>query len=117
MHRFLRRVAATADPTGDRSDASITQQWTRRQTADGIDSQHGWLRTELEPGARYAAVHVAFCPAFGRSPSVRVEQLAGPTVSLKPALVLPHGARIEVRAATAHREVVSILLAVSAETS
>jgi hypothetical protein len=84
-----------------RSDAppaeEITQQLTRTQSADGVETLCGWLRVDLSPGQRTANVHVAFCPPFGRTPTLEVSQTAGPPTRVKTVQLLPFGARLDVK--------------------
>jgi hypothetical protein len=92
-------VAHVATPPAslDAPAEEITQQLTRTQSADGVESLCGWLRVDLSPGQRTANVHVAFCPPFGRAPTLEVFQTAGPPTRVKTVQLLPFGARLDMK--------------------
>lgn len=75
----------------------ITQQLTRTQSADGVETLCGWLRVDLSPGQRTANAHVAFCPPFGRTPTLEVSQSSGPPTRVKTVQLLPFGARLDLK--------------------
>lgn len=102
----------SADPEeteNDQKSAALlpdeaTQQITRYQEVDGTDAIHGMLRTVVPPGEKMANLHVAFCPPFSRVPVVFAELLVGNASSVKPALVMPYGVRIDLRLASVSDE-------------
>jgi len=57
------------------------------------------LHCPLAPGQRTGSVHVAFCPPFAGIPKVTAEQISGPPARVRVGVVLPHGARVDVRLA------------------
>lgn len=77
--------------------SDVTQQLTRRRTADGLEQLHGWLRACFAPGQRWATVHVAFCPPFVQAPACEAEAVEGPAASVAVGQLVPHGARLDVR--------------------
>jgi hypothetical protein len=93
----------------------VTQQLTRSQSADGVETLSGWLRVGLDPGQRSANVHVAFCPPFGRTPTLEVTQSAGPPSRIKTVQLLPFGARVDLKLTQAGDEPASVLLRFSAQ--
>jgi hypothetical protein len=88
----------------------VTQQFVRSHTADGTETLCGWLRVEMPAGARTISSHIAFCPPFARTPGVEIHQITGPTARVKPAQVLPYGARLEVKLDHPNPEPATILL-------
>jgi hypothetical protein len=111
--RFAKKVPDTfsfAVPADE-----VTQQLTRSQSADGVETLSGWLRVGLGPGQRSANVHVAFCPPFGRTPTLEVTQSAGPPSRIKTVQLLPFGARVDLKLNQAGDEPTSVLLQFSAE--
>ena len=96
-------------------DARVTQQLTRSQAADGSQQLHGWLRTEFAAGQRTTAVHLAFCPPLGRTPTLSVDQRGGPNVRVKTAQLLPHGARLDLKLAETADEPQQVLLEFTAQ--
>ncbi len=97
-------------------DGNVLQQLVRSRASDGTESLHGWLRVPLAANQRTAAVHVAFCPPFAAAPRVDVEQREGPAARIKPAQVLPYGARFDLKLAEPTEISTFILLELSAET-
>jgi hypothetical protein len=81
-------------------DATIIQRLVRRRGLDGGDVLDGWLRADFAPSGRMAALHVAFCPPFDRTPEVHVEQLTGPAATVKPSQAYPFGVRIDIKLAS-----------------
>ena len=57
----------------------------------------GQLRARFAIGQRIENVHLAFCPPFAKAPEVTAESVSGPPASIKPSLIVPNGARIDVR--------------------
>jgi hypothetical protein len=76
---------------------TATQKLIYHRAADGTLSVEGWLQARLIAEQRTAIVHVAFCPAFDRAPTVEAEWVEGPSAELRPTLVLPWGVRWEVK--------------------
>ncbi len=93
-------------------DDDVSQQLTRRRTAEGVDSMHLWVRGEVLSGARVGAVHLAFCPPFGHTPEVLFEQADGPEATIKPGQVLPYGVRLEWKLASVATSDQSVLIEV-----
>lgn len=88
-------------PLTAQADGEIWQRYVRSLTDSGADLVRGTLRVAFLPGARLAVAHVAFCPPFDNRPQFEARQTAGPVARLKISQVLPQGARLEVRLATA----------------
>ncbi|MGY8767562.1 MAG: hypothetical protein ACKVH8_03880 [Pirellulales bacterium] len=75
---------------------NVTQQLTRA-VEDGTEVLHGQVRAEFAADQRHESIHVAFCPPLDDIPEVELMQLEGPEVSVKPAVVQPHGARFDLQ--------------------
>jgi len=103
---------ALASP--DRPDDHLTQQLLRGCAADGSEVLSGWIRVGLARGQRTAAVHVAFCPPFPRTPALVVKQVDGPPGRIKTVQLLPYGARFDLKLSRASEEPASVLLQFSA---
>lgn len=80
-------------------DASLSQSWRRFVDAAGCDVYEGYVRAVFEAGSRQAAIHLAFCPPFERTPTLETEPLDELELKLTHAVVLPYAARIDVRLA------------------
>ncbi|HVX15420.1 MAG TPA: hypothetical protein VHC22_29795 [Pirellulales bacterium] len=91
MPRAAERVVRR--PAADR----VVQKLTRFVTPEGEEVVQGLLAVRIEPGARMAAGHVAFCPPLVERPQLEVQPDAGPEATLKVGQLYPHGARIDVR--------------------
>ena len=74
----------------------VTQQITRARLADGSDVMHGVLRASFAAGERLASVHVGFCPPFQCRPRIEASWSEGPESTVKPAQILPYGARFDI---------------------
>jgi len=77
----------------------VIQRLTRLRLPGGKDVIEGMLHCPLAPGQRTGSVHVAFCPPFAGIPKVTAEQISGPPARVRLGVVLPHGARVDVRLA------------------
>jgi hypothetical protein len=77
--------------------ATISQSLTRWRAGPQRETVRAQLSAPLEPGARVATLHVAFCPPFRESPETHAEQVDGPEAELRLVQVLPYGARIDLR--------------------
>ncbi|PHR99509.1 MAG: hypothetical protein COA78_24920 [Blastopirellula sp.] len=75
---------------------NVTQELTRA-VEDGTEVLHGQVRAEFAADQRHESIHVAFCPPLDGIPEVELMQLEGPEVSVKPAVVQPHGARFDLQ--------------------
>ena len=58
---------------------------------------YGIIRCDFVPGQRQQNVHIAFCPPLQRAPQLSLDQVDGPTARLRPAVVEPFGAGVEVK--------------------
>jgi hypothetical protein len=92
------------------SDAAATQHLKYFRSTGSVQSVEGWLRAEFVSGQRTAVVHVAFCPAFSRTPQVESEPLDGPDCEIHPTLTLPWGIRWEVKLSRAANQPTSVVL-------
>ncbi|NQU23431.1 MAG: hypothetical protein HQ567_19290 [Candidatus Nealsonbacteria bacterium] len=92
----------------------VLQQFTRTRAADGSERLSGWLRAPFLAGQRTASVHVAFCPPFAVVPELSVEQVDGPPARVKTAQLLPQGARLDLKLASAAEEPHDVALEFSA---
>ena len=84
--------AASPTPT-----QSFLQQLSRSRFDSGEEIIAGTLLAEFQPRQRNAALHVAFCPPFDVVPLVEAAPIEGPPATVKPAQILTHGARFDVR--------------------
>ena len=96
-------------------DDRVLQQLVRVREADGHEAIHGTLRADFVAGQRQATLHVGFCPPLERSPVVEAEAGEGPDAEVKVSQAFAHGARLEVRLATAALEDCSVVVEVSAK--
>ncbi len=94
----------------------VTQQLTRRQTADGADELSGWLRMPFAAGQRTGSIHLAFCPPMAATPELAVEQIDGPEARIKVGQLLPYGSRLDLKLAAAAEEPTAVLVQFSART-
>ena len=78
------------------NETGSTQQLNYR-TIDGQQIVDGWFQLAFVPGQRVATAHLAFCPAFDRSPEVDAECTSEIACTIQPALVLPWGIRWEIK--------------------
>ena len=95
-----------ASPPAD----NVMQQLTLSQDAAGVQQLAGWLRVRLAAGQRSAAIHVAFCPPFSKTPELTAEQLDGPAARIRTAQLLPYGVRLDVKLAAAAAHPSNVLL-------
>ncbi|MBL9083690.1 MAG: hypothetical protein JNK76_17875 [Planctomycetales bacterium] len=99
--RLSPTVAIAAPPQAfDASTSSITRRFV---DAAGVDCFEATYRAECPADGRFAVVHAAFQPPFAAVPEVEAVlegQDRAPGVQLRTTLVLPYGARIEVRYAS-----------------
>jgi hypothetical protein len=94
----------------------VLQEFVRSRQPDGAELLTGWMRVPLSPGQRSAAVHLAFCPPFVRTPRITVAQQEGPTARIKEAQVLPFGARLDLKLAQATDTCATVLLEIMVQT-
>lgn len=95
--------------------ADVLQRLTRSRAADGSETFTGWLRVPLAAGQRTANLHLAFCPAFGQTPTITVDQQDGPAARIRPVQLLPYGARFDLKLAQTCEEDSAIVLHFVAE--
>ena len=89
-------------------DPSVTQSLVRRKLDSG-EVIEGLLLAELEPNARRATLHVAFCPPFEGDPKIeQLHQLDGPEARIEVAEVRSYGARFDVQVSQAYDEGVEV---------
>ena len=98
-------LSVSGPPAEPRATASrVLQQVVRVREADGGEAIRGWLLAEFVAGQRNATLHVGFCPPLERLPVVEAEMGDGPDAEVKVAQAFAHGARLEVRLASAAEE-------------
>ncbi len=88
----------------------VTHQITRARLADGSHVVHGVLRASFAAGERLASVHVGFCPPFQCRPRIETSWSEGPESTVKPAQILPYGARFDVWLASKPTAETSVLI-------
>ena len=77
---------------------NVLQKLTRYRTEEGVDCLKGWLRVDIPAGYRAQNVHLAFCPAFEKAPSITVQPEEGSvSCRIKTVQSLPYGAHLEVK--------------------
>lgn len=101
------RPADPAEPPSDNHE-DVMQHVLRIEMPDGTLRWQGWCRTRFGPAARHAVEHLSFCPPFLHTPHVHCRPVSGPPVRLRVSRVLPHGASVELRLASASAEPVSV---------
>jgi len=100
--RPLRRQASNT-PAPQPFDVSTSSVTRRFVDAAGVDCFEATYRAECPADGRFAVVHAVFQPPFATVPEVEAVlegQDRAPGVQLRTTLVLPYGARIEVRYAS-----------------
>jgi len=95
-------------------DAALSQNWRRYVDAAGCDVFEGYVRAAFEAGSRQAAIHLAFCPPFERTPTLETEPLDELELKLTHAVVLPYAARIDVRLAEPAEEGLRVMIGIRA---
>lgn len=75
----------------------VVQQYTRSRLPLGGEVMAGTLMAEFAAGQRTASLHIAFCPPFLELPECSAEASDGADVEIKLVLLLPYGARFDVR--------------------
>ena len=75
----------------------VSQQLTRRMSAEGVDEMVGLVRCPLASGQRQQTLHVAFCPPFAVTPEMACEQSAGAEAQVQIGQVHTFGSRLDVR--------------------
>jgi hypothetical protein len=88
----------------------VTQQITHARLSDGSHVVHGVLRASFAVGERLASVHVGFCPPFQGRPRIEASWFEGPESTVKPAQILPYGARFDVWLASKPAAETSVLI-------
>ncbi len=94
----------------------VTQQITRARLEDGGDAVYGVLRANFAAGERLASVHVGFCPPFQSRPRIEASWTEGPESTVKPAQILPYGARFDVQLVSKPTAATSVLVEFHAST-
>jgi hypothetical protein len=82
----------------------MVQQTTRVRAADGSERISGVAGEAFLSGQRHAAMHIAFCPPFEKTPELEFEQIDGPTARIKVGQLQPYGARLDLRLARAGKD-------------
>jgi hypothetical protein len=81
--------------------AELSQQVQRGMDENSGEYCHGMVRARFVAAQRTETLHVSFCPPFLATPELHVEQIDGPDAQVKITQLLPYGARLEVRLASA----------------
>lgn len=115
--RRTRSVAgAPADVEGRRRTGQLRQRFERREVAAGTDRIRGRIVVVIPAGAKSAAGHLGFCPAFAETPTVRVSTAYdGVEAVVSAAETLPWGVRVECRLAEPAEEPLEIPVDLVAE--
>lgn len=99
--------------TRSRPAFQVRQQMVRGRTAAGQDVLVGRVCQPLHAGQRTAVTHVSFCPPFAGPPQLTVRQMAGPAARVKVGPLWPHGARLEIKLASAATKTTTVTLALA----
>lgn len=92
-----------------RLPGSLRQRYERYELPAGGDCVRGRIAIAVPAGARAAAGHIGFCPAFAETPEVEVTtSYDGVEVTVAAAEVLPWGVRVECRLAEPAEEPLEI---------
>ncbi|MGB8854832.1 MAG: hypothetical protein WCC69_14860, partial [Pirellulales bacterium] len=92
-----------------RLPGSLRQRYERYELPMGGDCLRGRLTIAVPAGARAAAGHIGFCPAFTETPDIEVTtSYDGVEVTVTAAEVLPWGVRVECRLAEPAEEPLEI---------
>jgi len=92
-----------------RLPGSLRQRYERYELPTGGDCVRGRLAIAIPAGARAAAGHIGFCPAFAETPEIEVTTAYdGVEVTVTAAEVLPWGVRVECRLAEPAEEPLEI---------
>ncbi len=75
----------------------VDQQFVRSTDPELGEIIHGKWRARFQMGQRTESIHLSFCPPLAAAPQLEVETVSGPAATTKPSLVVPHGARIDIR--------------------
>jgi len=110
-----RGFMATSAVDDEAISTNELQRLVRVRDVDGGEAIHGTLRAEFVAGQRQATLHVGFCPPLERAPVVEVETGDGPDAEVKVAQAFAHGARLEVRLASAAEEDCWVIVELSAK--
>lgn len=90
----------TPDDRRLRTPGRLVQRQERYELASGADCLRGRVLLAVAAGGKTAHAHVGFCPAFARTPTVKVEtDYDGVEAVVSAAEVLPWGVRVECRLA------------------
>jgi hypothetical protein len=101
-----------------RLPGSLRQRYERYELPAGGDCIRGRLAIAVPAGARAAAGHIGFCPAFAETPEVEVTtSYDGVEVTVAAAEVLPWGVRVECRLAEPAEEPLEIPVDILARAS
>jgi len=78
-------------------EETLRQQMIRSKTAEGTDRLDGTFWIEFPAEAMTATVHIPFCPAFERAPSVQVFPVDATDVQLRVLSPKKFGMRVDVK--------------------
>ena len=81
----------------DMLDQDVLQRFERSISPTMGEIIHGTCRARFAVGQRQESVHLAFCPPLKNQPAVEVETVDGLAATVKVALLVPHGARFDIR--------------------
>ncbi|MBN01265.1 MAG: hypothetical protein CMJ77_19300 [Planctomycetaceae bacterium] len=81
----------------DMLDQDVLQRFERSISPTMGEIIHGTCRARFAVGQRQESVHLAFCPPLKNQPSIEVETVDGLAATVKVALLVPHGARFDIR--------------------
>ena len=118
-HGDLVNEASTHGDAEEEEDGELLPEGVWQQMTRARDDAGGWLvygavRCEFTAGQRLEQVHIAFCPPLQTAPQLTVDQVAGPAVRIKTAMLETFGASLEVKRTVASSEPTSVQLQVFA---
>ncbi|MDO5553942.1 MAG: hypothetical protein Q4G68_09275 [Planctomycetia bacterium] len=85
-------------------DEQLVHQQTRRVQEDGGERVEGLVRVRFDSGQELQTVHLAFCPPLDNVPDLEYGILSDDDVHLKATLVMPYGARLEMKRSLARTQ-------------
>ncbi len=89
-------LAANVLTSSGEDDPAVSQQFTRRETKDGVEIS-GFVRGRIEAGEFLASVDIAFCPTLAGEPALDFETICDEELQVHVATLRPYGARLDLK--------------------
>jgi hypothetical protein len=94
--RWTKKPKNTCE-VAEQVEETMQQQITRSKTAEGLDRLNGTFWVEFPAEAMTVTIHVSFCPAFERAPTVQVFPIDAPDAQLRIISPKTFGVRVDVK--------------------